>query len=75
MVKIGEKGQWTGLRDRHGTPVYVGDVLQFDPEEWGSDDAVFEVKWDTENCELDILGVPADIPLWCTVVRHYSEEG
>lgn len=68
---MGDPGMYTGLADRHGTPVHVGDVLSFDPEQWGS---ICEFVVGFSGGELDVCGVPRDIPEWCVVVWPWDTD-
>jgi hypothetical protein len=66
-TKMGEVGQWTGLYDKHGKEICIGDTMKFDRVEWGSDDNEFIVEW--ERGELLVNGTIGDLSSWCEVVR------
>lgn len=43
--------QFTGKYDCNNTPIYEGDIIEFDREEWGGDDNIHTVEWDDDNAE------------------------
>ena len=63
-------GFWTGLRDRNGRKVHIGDTLEFDPAEWGGDNETV-VKF--ENGELNVLGGVSAVAEWSVVIVGYNE--
>lgn len=63
-------GYWTGLYDRKGQKVHIGDTLEFDQAEWGGPNScVVEFK----DGELDVPGCPSEVSEWCTVIQRYDE--
>lgn len=64
-VKMGERGQDTGLKDRNGRSVLVGDTIEFDEKEWGGP-CRFEVKF--EDGAIRVPGTLDDARSWWTVV-------
>lgn len=68
---MGDPGMYTGIKDRHGNPVHVGDVLSFDPREWGGE---CEYVLRFENGELVTKGTVSDITNWCVVIWSWDTE-
>lgn len=66
IPKMGERGQDTGLKDRNGRSVLVGDTIEFDEREWG-EPCRFEVKF--EGGEIRVPGTLDDARSWWTVVE------
>lgn len=63
-------GFWTGLYDRNGRKVHIGDTLEFDPKEWGGPN---KTVVEFINGELNILGSVSSVAEWCTVTVGYDE--
>src|SRR5688500_13556602 len=65
---MGQPGMFTGLYDRMGQPIHIGDTVRFDPKEWGNDETnVFVVRF--EKGELQVNGTPFDMHQWCEVIQ------
>ncbi len=66
--------QCTGMIDSKGNDVYEGDILDFNPREWGG-------KFDNEVVPLmaslvgdwPLCGSPADVKEWRTVVGNIHQ--
>jgi len=63
-------GFWTGLCDRNGRRVHIGDTLEFDPTEWGGDN---ETIVQFEDGELNVLGGISAVAEWSVVTKGYNE--
>lgn len=64
---MGTHGTDTGLRDRHGFVVCIGDTVEFDPQEWGGE-CRFTVTYDRATGSLRIPGTASDAERWWTVL-------
>lgn len=62
--------QFTGKYDCKGTAIYEGDIVEFDKDEWGSDDNVFEVKWNEDEAEWCWGGGTTGDMEWRTVIGN-----
>lgn len=61
--------QPTGIRDANGQMVHEGDILDFDPIEWGEEDFRSVVTWDATEARWDWGGgTTSDVPQWRRVV-------
>jgi hypothetical protein len=57
-----------GVCDREGTPIRIGDTLEFDEREWGGPDNRFVVEW--QPGRLLHNGSLSDLTEWCRVVER-----
>jgi hypothetical protein len=62
--------QFTGKYDCKGTPIYEGDIIEFDRKEWGGDDNIFTVEWDEDNAEWSWGGGCIGDMDWRTVIGN-----
>lgn len=83
MSRMGEKGQLTGAKDRHGVEIRIGDTLRFDFNEWnrsalnaaslfgkepdGLEECVFVMEY--KDGELQHPGVYSDLSKWCEIIK------
>lgn len=63
-----------GLRDRHGRAVHLGDVLEFDREEWyrhllGADHGPVRFTVELNAGAITYRGTAADVGEWCSIVE------
>lgn len=65
-------GVHIGVNDRRGRPIKIGDVLKFDPLEWGGR-MTFQVV--LEDGEISHPGTTLDLSTWCTIIPHCCESG
>jgi hypothetical protein len=73
-TKMGEEGQLTGAKDRHGLEIRIGDTLRFDYDEWNrtasageQEDCIFTMKY--EDGQLVHPGSYSDLARWCEVIK------
>ena len=72
-IRMGQKGQLTGIMDRHGVEIRIGDTLRFDCEEYKTiflqedyETQVFVIGY--ENGELQHPGTRSDLSIWCEII-------
>lgn len=72
-------GIYIGLEDRNGTPVHIGDTLEFDYEEWWSNAPPGKrplgpvlTKVELIDGEITCNGGVGSIRDWCTVVKRFK---
>lgn len=53
--------------------VYNGDIFEFDKDEWGGDDNIHYVSWDTDNAEWSFGGGLASDMEWRTIIGNVLE--
>jgi hypothetical protein len=63
---MGTVGFDTGIKDKHGNPIHIGDELRFDEREWGGP-CIFTVGF--VDGELTGCGSIGDWSEWCEVVQ------
>lgn len=73
-IWMGNIGLFTGLKDRRGTPVHLGDTLEFDAAEWGAPapDNQFVIEY--KDGELRVNGTVSEVSQFCTVIRRFDEK-
>lgn len=62
--------QFTGQYDCQNTPIYEGDIIDFDEAEWGGKDHIHKVEWDNENAEWSWGGGCTGDMGWRTVIGN-----
>lgn len=60
-------GLYIGINDKEGTPVHIGDTLEFDADEYGAE-CVFVIE--LKGGQIQHPGATSDIPNWCRVIRR-----
>lgn len=62
--------QFTGKYDCKGTPIYEGDIIEFDENEWGGKDNIFKVEWNDDEAEWSWGGGCTGDMGWRTVIGN-----
>ena len=65
-------GVHIGVNDRRGRPIKIGDVLSFDPREWGG---LMTFQIQLKDGEISHPGTTRDLSEWCTIIPHCCEPG
>lgn len=65
---MGDVGNFTGLLDKNGRRIYIGDKMRFLEREWGSADNEFTVSF--AHGELQILGTIENLSEFCEVIEE-----
>ena len=65
-------GMSIGVNDRTGKPIHIGDLLHFDPAEWGSESMYFCVEF--RQGEVRHPGSISDLSAWCMIVRKWDAD-
>jgi len=61
---------FTGKYDSKVTPIYEGDIIEFDKEEWGGDDNIHVVSWNDKDAEWCFGGGCTSDMEWRTVIGN-----
>lgn len=64
---------WTGKFDKHGALVYINDIVEFDRDEWGSDNNIHLVSWDKDEASISFGGGTVNDMEYRTVIGNVYE--
>ncbi len=66
--------QSSGLSDVNDINLFFGDILEFDPIEWGDNTTNNTIiEWDDNYSQISVYGDVMDISEWCTLIGNYRE--
>lgn len=65
--------QYTGLKDKNGTEIYDGDILDFDENEWGGEFTPEIIEIDNMIGTWDYCGSVTDVILYRAVIGNIHE--
>jgi len=66
--------QFTGKVDCNGDDIYDGDIIRFDPREWGDNETnIHKVYWDDISAEWSFGGGSTSDMEWRTIIGNIYE--
>jgi len=64
---------FTGKYDKNNTPIFDGDIIEFDKDEWGGDNNIHIVRWDDDNAGWCFGGGSVSDMHWRKVIGNIYE--